>query len=470
MNKTQKSTNLDLTSNIPLYKQLADLIKEKYIINGQIDSRLPMFRALATEYQVSLKTVKKAFDSLKEEGLIHTRRGLGTVITKAPERLSLNIALFDVPGSSESRLIRNIISLFREKHKNIDVKQHWAPFADYEEMLDALEGTPDQPDIIWVNESAFLNVGHRRFRSVEGPVLEHFKHDCYTETGAMFKHRGKLWAVPVFFSPTVLLLSKAVFTAAGISIPDHQLDFQEFLELTERLSNPEKGIYGFGARIQLNRWANCLLAAGALVSHENDHWYFDCNGCEFVDSLRTLEHVYHARNGVTVINNVATLINVFNRGLLGMVDVSYFELGMFADSLKDSEMLLIPYPISGDGEYLLCGVGCGIASEANNLIAAQEFMNFMQSTENQRLIALSASGIPVVKEHVPDQLKYCDVTIKGFKAFESYMDKLIAMGCFRMNDERWDEVAAEIYVMLHGHAPLKEVVRASRKITNAVAV
>ena len=67
----------------PLYQQIVEALKRE-VASGRLDagSPLPSFRSLAEELQVSLITVKRAYDELEREGIIYCRQGLGTFIAE----------------------------------------------------------------------------------------------------------------------------------------------------------------------------------------------------------------------------------------------------------------------------------------------------------------------------------------------------------------------------------------------------
>lgn len=68
----------------PLYLQLQKLLRDA--ISNQIvvmDDAIPTERDLASEFEVSRITVRKAIDGLVGEGLLNRRRGAGTFVTGA---------------------------------------------------------------------------------------------------------------------------------------------------------------------------------------------------------------------------------------------------------------------------------------------------------------------------------------------------------------------------------------------------
>jgi GntR family transcriptional regulator len=72
----------------PLYQQIVESIKRE-IGEGRLDvnAPLPSFRALGKDLNVSLITVKRAYEELEHEGIIYRKQGLGTFVADdAPAR------------------------------------------------------------------------------------------------------------------------------------------------------------------------------------------------------------------------------------------------------------------------------------------------------------------------------------------------------------------------------------------------
>ncbi len=74
--------NVDLTSDVPIYQQLRDRIVEA-IAEGVLTegSSLPATRTLAADSGINFHTVNKAYDLLRQQGLIRLNRKSGAVVT-----------------------------------------------------------------------------------------------------------------------------------------------------------------------------------------------------------------------------------------------------------------------------------------------------------------------------------------------------------------------------------------------------
>ena len=74
--------NVDLAAEVPIYQQIRDQVVEA-IAHGALigGSTLPPTRTLAADFGINFHTVNKAYDLLRQEGLIRLSRKTGAVVT-----------------------------------------------------------------------------------------------------------------------------------------------------------------------------------------------------------------------------------------------------------------------------------------------------------------------------------------------------------------------------------------------------
>ena len=74
----------------PIYEQILGQIKN-YIMHGELkeEEMLPSVRSLAKDLRVSALTVKKAYDTLEQEGFVITIHGKGSFVTCANQEIML---------------------------------------------------------------------------------------------------------------------------------------------------------------------------------------------------------------------------------------------------------------------------------------------------------------------------------------------------------------------------------------------
>lgn len=79
---------VDPTSASPLFRQIADGVRSE-VLTGVVGpgSRLPSAKELAESLDLNLHTVLKAYQLLRDEGLVDLRRGRGAVVTAQASEL-----------------------------------------------------------------------------------------------------------------------------------------------------------------------------------------------------------------------------------------------------------------------------------------------------------------------------------------------------------------------------------------------
>jgi molybdate-binding protein/DNA-binding transcriptional regulator YhcF (GntR family) len=74
--------NLDETAQSPLYRQIAEQIRQHIATNRlQPGEHLPTIRQLASDLQLNPNTIVRAYLELEKEGIIVSRRGAGTIVS-----------------------------------------------------------------------------------------------------------------------------------------------------------------------------------------------------------------------------------------------------------------------------------------------------------------------------------------------------------------------------------------------------
>src|SRR6516165_2620672 len=100
---------LDETSSLPLYKQLQRTLRQA--IETRVlgpDDALPPERDLATDFNVSRITVRKAIDGLVSEGLLVRRQGSGTFVRARVEKNFSKLTSFSEDMRARGRNPRSV--------------------------------------------------------------------------------------------------------------------------------------------------------------------------------------------------------------------------------------------------------------------------------------------------------------------------------------------------------------------------
>lgn len=87
------------SSMVPIYEQIVDQVKA-LIIQGKMAENygLPSVRALSKDLRISALTVKKAYDTLEQEGFIITVHGKGSYVGATNKQLLVEEQRKEVEG------------------------------------------------------------------------------------------------------------------------------------------------------------------------------------------------------------------------------------------------------------------------------------------------------------------------------------------------------------------------------------
>jgi GntR family transcriptional regulator len=83
--------DLNPNSGVPLYVQLQQQIRQR-ILSGQLQdgAHLPSVRELSADLHINPLTVAKVYQMLEREGLVETRRGIGSTVSLQAPTLKLD--------------------------------------------------------------------------------------------------------------------------------------------------------------------------------------------------------------------------------------------------------------------------------------------------------------------------------------------------------------------------------------------
>ena len=70
------------TSDIPLYQQIKDQIKDAILKEELVEGDpLPSIRSFANDLQVSVLTIRRVYEELEQEGFVVSQVGIGTFVS-----------------------------------------------------------------------------------------------------------------------------------------------------------------------------------------------------------------------------------------------------------------------------------------------------------------------------------------------------------------------------------------------------
>ena len=108
--------NLDFSSEIPIYIQIAQSIKDG-ILNGVFkeDEAIPSTTEISVRFKINPATVAKGFNLLVEDGIIYKKRGVGMFVSSGSKEVLIQ-------KRKDSFYSNYVVSLIEEAKKlNISI-------------------------------------------------------------------------------------------------------------------------------------------------------------------------------------------------------------------------------------------------------------------------------------------------------------------------------------------------------------
>lgn len=109
------------SSNIPIYEQIKEQIKNKIVSNElKTGELLPSIRNLAKDLRISVITTKNAYEELEREGYVETKPGKGTYVASKKVELIKEEQLQRIENLIDSAIsIAKISGISKEEIQNI---------------------------------------------------------------------------------------------------------------------------------------------------------------------------------------------------------------------------------------------------------------------------------------------------------------------------------------------------------------
>lgn len=104
-------------SSVPIYEQIKNAFINQ-IMSGELleDESIPSIRTLAQDIQISVMTIKKAYDELEKEGYIVTKQGKGSFVAPRNTELAKEQARKDIENYlSKIMVLANKYNISKEE-------------------------------------------------------------------------------------------------------------------------------------------------------------------------------------------------------------------------------------------------------------------------------------------------------------------------------------------------------------------
>ena len=159
------------------------------------------------------------------------------------EETTITFAFWD---TNQEPGMRAIADAYEAAHPGVKIVTQVTPWSEYWTKLEAAAMGGEMPDVYWMHSNQFFKYADA------GIMLDlsdlDIDYSVYPEgITALYNFDGTQLAVPKDYDTIALVYNKEIFDAAGEPYPDDTWTWDTLREVAKRLTDTEKGIYGFGA-------------------------------------------------------------------------------------------------------------------------------------------------------------------------------------------------------------------------------
>ena len=289
--------------------------------------------------------------------------------------------------------MKAIAEAFMATHPGVTIETQVTPWDQYWTKLEAAAMGGEMPDVFWMHSNQF-------FKYADAGILMDLTDLDYDYTPypagvtALYTFDGAHLAIPKDYDTIALAYNKEIFDAAGEAYPDDTWTWDTLLEVAKRLTDTEKGIWGFGA-------PNDQQSGYLSFIYQNEGFAFEDGQCgynldatkealKFWTDLQLVEGVSPTQAQFNEISNDER----FQAGQLAMEMVGSWMMSAYTTSPVAGKFDLSVLPQGKTRASIYNGLGYAGSANTKYPDLVKEFIAFCGSEEANILQAQNKSAIP----------------------------------------------------------------------------
>ncbi|TWD96550.1 carbohydrate ABC transporter substrate-binding protein (CUT1 family) [Neobacillus bataviensis] len=384
------------------------------------------------------------------------------------EKKTLEVALWD---KNVSPAVDKSIEAFKKQHPDIKVNVTYTPWEDYWTKLKTSIGGGKGPDVFWMNGPNFYQYTSSGFIKDLEPFIKNdseYKKDKYFPAVVdLYTYQGKLFAAPYFIDSVGLYYNKKLFDDAGVPYPDENWTWDDIEKVGKKLSNKEKGIYGYSADIKTSQSVYYDLmhqAGGYIISEDKKKSGFDSPESKGAfHFIKKLIDEGISPSAKTVMETEGK--QLFLSGKVAMIPAISVSAGEFKGVLGD-KLGVAPLPKGKQKASIVHGIGWAMNAKTQNDKAAWDLIKALSGKEGEKVIAESGFSIPADKSISDIWLK--SIPSLDLKVFLDAQEYGVPYPVSKNTAEWQDVETKEIQSAFLGQKPIDEALDTIAKKMNDI--
>lgn len=312
--------------------------------------------------------------------------------------VTLTYAIWD---KNQEPGMRAMADAFEKKNPGIKVNVEVTAWDQYWTKLEAAASGGSLPDVFWMHpnqaaryasNSVLLDLTDK-IKGSSLVSLDKFPKDLVK----VYENGGKNYALPKDFDTIGLWYNKKLFDEAGVAYPNENWTWNDLLAASKKITNAEKGIYGFGAPLDLQQgFDNFIFQNGGKVLSDDKtksgfdtpavkeamQWYVDLSVKEKVSPN---QQQFSENSYTAFFESGKTAMALFGSWMLS-------EFGANEYVAKNCDVTVLPQ--GKQRATIYNGLGNAVAASTKHKEEAWKFVEYLGSEEANKIQAESGVAIP----------------------------------------------------------------------------
>ncbi|WP_223589531.1 ABC transporter substrate-binding protein [Neobacillus bataviensis] len=332
--------------------------------------------------------------------------------------------------------VEEIVKLFNEKYPNIKVKTELTPYGQYFQKLETAATGGALPDVMWMN-------GAHVEQYADGKVIlpisdlakkDNFSLDNYPKSLIdLYTVNGKVYGIPKDFDTTGLWYNKKIFDEAGVPYPDETWDWNKLKEVAKKLTNKDKGIWGYAALMgnQGGYYDFIWQNGGYIISDDGKSVGFDQP--EAIEALKyNISFIKEGLSPTQAQMTETAASELFSSGKIAMM---FDGPWMVPEYKNNPDLNVAVVPKGKQRAVAIHGLSNVIAANTKHKDAAWKFVQFLGSKEAAEIYAKTGTVIPAFNGTQDAWLQ--SVPTLNLKAFIEGVEYSVPLPSVKSTGEIW---------------------------------
>lgn len=300
-------------------------------------------------------------------------------------------------SKSEIDILKPLLAEFEKENPDIKIDFMHIP-QNYFQKLHLLFASNTAPDVIFINNlnmPVYANAGLLEDLTKSGLIDENF----YIKPVKALTYNGKSYAVPRDVSNLVIYYNKNLFDEKKLAYPDENTTFTDFLDMTQKLTDKNKGIWGISFEEDPLFYLPYLMSEGGGILSDDGKTEIitkkeSQNGLNFYADLRNKYHVAPTKSE----SASATMAQMFLQGKLAMHLSGRWLVPKYRQT-AEFDWDIAPFPKGRKGSIVpLDASGWAISSTSEHKEESVKLIKFLSSKESIEKFSASGLIVPARKD------------------------------------------------------------------------